>query len=210
MSKRSIASDDQKNFEYIPSSDNKQTGSKKKKSATSIDKIVEAIRFLKNPKGSSTKAILSHIEKAYGEINEKGIKTALKNGLSADALVQNKNSYLVKGETYEDTSEKVDISVITPGMNNSITVSVGDNIAISYKGSLVSTGSVFDSGKSFTFTVGDGDVIKGMDLGVMGMSVGERRKVTIPSSLGYGRRGSGPEIPPDSALLFDITLLRIR
>ena len=48
-----------------------------------------------------------------------------------------------------------------------------------------------------------------MDQGVIGMRVGERRKLLIPSSLGYGKRGSKPEIPPDAALVFEIKLLKI-
>ena len=50
-------------------------------------------------------------------------------------------------------------------------------------------------------------MIKGWDVGVMGMRPGEQRRLTIPSKLGYGKRGSAPDIPPDATLVFDITLL---
>jgi FKBP-type peptidyl-prolyl cis-trans isomerase len=52
-------------------------------------------------------------------------------------------------------------------------------------------------------------VIKGWDRGIPGMKVGGRRKLAVPSKLGYGKKGSGPEIPPNSTLLFDVTLERI-
>ncbi len=61
-------------------------------------------------------------------------------------------------------------------------------------------------GTNFAFQVGEGEVIKGLDAGVLGMRVGGRRTVTIPSSLGYGKRGSKPDIPPNAVLIFDITL----
>ena len=48
-----------------------------------------------------------------------------------------------------------------------------------------------------------------MDQGVLGAAQGERRKLTIPSSLGYGKKGSKPDIPPSADLCFDITIARI-
>lgn len=54
-----------------------------------------------------------------------------------------------------------------------------------------------------------GSVIKGWDLGVAGMKVGGRRRLVIPSQLGYGAAGAGGVIPPNSTLYFDIQLLRV-
>ena len=53
-------------------------------------------------------------------------------------------------------------------------------------------------------------MIKGWDIGVKGMRVGGRRKLTIPAKLGYGKRGSPPEIPGDATLCFDIKLLAVK
>ena len=70
-------------------------------------------------------------------------------------------------------------------------------------------GTEFDKADEFSFKLGAGDVIKGWDKGVAGMRVGEKVKLTVPPKMGYGKRGSPPEIPPDATLLFEVTLKRI-
>ena len=86
----------------------------------------------------------------------------------------------------------------------------GSAVKVDYTGTLVD-GTKFDSskdrGQPFTFVIGGGQVIKGWEQGVVGMKVGGRRKLTIPSELGYGREGRPPTIPPNSTLVFDIELL---
>lgn len=75
-------------------------------------------------------------------------------------------------------------------------------------------GSQFDSthdrGKPFQFVIGTGRVIKGWDLGVMGMKEGGKRKLYIPSNLAYGERQIGNIIKPNSNLHFEIELLEVR
>lgn len=74
-------------------------------------------------------------------------------------------------------------------------------------------GSKFDSsvdrGTPFQFVIGVGMVIRGWDEGVMGMKVGEKRRLIIPSELGYGARGAGASIPPHATLIFDVELLQV-
>ncbi|KAL8848543.1 MAG: hypothetical protein Q9221_006432 [Calogaya cf. arnoldii] len=86
----------------------------------------------------------------------------------------------------------------------------GNKIGMRYIGKL-QDGKVFDANKSgapFTFTLGTGEVIKGWDIGVAGMSVGGERRIDIPASLAYGSR-SMPKIPANSDLRFDVKLLKI-
>lgn len=91
-------------------------------------------------------------------------------------------------------------------------VKAGRKVGIYYIGKLAN-GKVFDkcqNGKPFTFTPGKGEVIKGMDMGVQGMAVGGERKITIPGDLAYGKKGSPPTIPPNSALTFEIKVVEIQ
>lgn len=89
----------------------------------------------------------------------------------------------------------------------------GDTVRVHYTGTLMN-GKKFDSsrdkGDPFEFKLGAGAVIKGWDQGVAGMKVGGKRKLTIPSALGYGDKGSPPTIPPDAGLKFDVELLDVK
>ena len=74
-------------------------------------------------------------------------------------------------------------------------------------------GTVFDSsynrGEPFEFILGSGRVIQGWDIGVLGMKVGEKRKLTIAPEFAYGSRAVG-SIPPNSRLTFEVELLEIK
>ena len=65
-------------------------------------------------------------------------------------------------------------------------------------------------GSPFSFTIGAGKVVKGMDIGVQGMSAGGERRISIPAELGYGKKGSPPSIPPHSELIFDLKMLEVK
>lgn len=99
-------------------------------------------------------------------------------------------------------------------------IKVGDGKEV-VKGALITTnyvgfledGRVFDSsydrGKAFQCVIGTGRVIKGWDLGMMGMRVGGKRKLYVPSALGYGDREFGAFIKPNSDLIFEVELLEV-
>lgn len=92
-------------------------------------------------------------------------------------------------------------------------VKSGDKVKVHYVGKLLD-GTEFDASRKhgndgFSFKVGAGQVIKGWDQGLVGMKVGGKRKLTIPSDLAYGDRGAGSVIPPKATLVFDIELLSI-
>ncbi|HYD81348.1 MAG TPA: FKBP-type peptidyl-prolyl cis-trans isomerase [Paucimonas sp.] len=71
--------------------------------------------------------------------------------------------------------------------------------------------SSLDAGKPFEFRIGAGQVIKGWEQGVVGMKVGGKRTLAIPSALAYGSRGAGGGIiPPDSDLIFEIEMLQMK
>eukprot|EP00270_Netrium_digitus_P008179 TRINITY_DN2424_c0_g1_i1.p1 TRINITY_DN2424_c0_g1~~TRINITY_DN2424_c0_g1_i1.p1 ORF type:complete len:157 (-),score=48.95 TRINITY_DN2424_c0_g1_i1:187-657(-) len=88
----------------------------------------------------------------------------------------------------------------------------GDTVKVHYRGTLID-GEEFDSsyGRNdpFEFKLGAEQVIRGWDFGISGMCVGEKRKLKIPSGLGYGVRGSPPKIPGGATLFFDTELISI-
>jgi FKBP-type peptidyl-prolyl cis-trans isomerase len=67
--------------------------------------------------------------------------------------------------------------------------------------------SSLDRGEPIKFKIGVGQVIQGWDEGVLDMAVGEKRRLIIPASLGYGSRGAGAVIPANATLLFDVELI---
>jgi len=90
-------------------------------------------------------------------------------------------------------------------------VKAGDTVTADYVGALASTGVIFDASQdhggpqSFPLS----GVIAGWQQGIPGMKVGGTRRLLIPSALGYGSTGSGSSIPPNSDLVFDVTITKI-
>ncbi|AEI67602.1 FKBP-type peptidyl-prolyl cis-trans isomerase [Corallococcus macrosporus] len=88
----------------------------------------------------------------------------------------------------------------------------GSRVQVRYTGYLPD-GRSFDAtgnGPAFSFNLGAGEVIEGWDEGIAGMRVGGRRRLVIPSALGYGATGSGGRIPPYTVLIFDTELVSVR
>jgi peptidylprolyl isomerase len=90
------------------------------------------------------------------------------------------------------------------------TPSTGQTVAVHYAGRLESNGKEFDSSDDpFKFKLGVGQVIKGWDVGVASMKIGETCELYIKSDYAYGNRGAGGVIPPKATLIFKVSLLEI-
>ena len=87
----------------------------------------------------------------------------------------------------------------------------GNRVKVNYVGKLKTNNKVFDASrnKPFVFKLGRREVITGWDIGVAGMCVGGQRKLTIPPEKAYGKLGAPPTIPPNSTLIFDVSLVEV-
>lgn len=88
----------------------------------------------------------------------------------------------------------------------------GSTVSVHYTGYLTD-GRKFDSSigrDPFVFPLGRGSVIPGWDEGLLGMKVGEKRRLIIPPQLGYGAEGEGSVIPPNATLVFDVELMQVQ
>ena len=200
----------------------KPTPSKSKTPSSVLDKIIASIRALKDPgKGSSRTAITKYIQSEYDYKNTTALKKAFKKGVENGTLVQTGQSFRVANDPVieKDLNDGDDDvlqieNVIDSAVNDDDDddggggAKPGDVVTVSYIGRLENfeNGHVFDKAKSFSFVLGAGEVIKGWDRGVEGMKVGGKRKLVVPSKLGYGKRGCKPDIPPNATLYFEVTL----
>ncbi|KAL5811000.1 hypothetical protein ACOSQ4_027568 [Xanthoceras sorbifolium] len=105
------------------------------------------------------------------------------------------------------------IEEVAMGKPDGKRASPGKQVSVHYIGKLKKNGKIFDSnvGRApFKFRLGIGQVIKGWDVGVNGMRVGDKRRLTIPPLMGYGAKGAGGQIPPNAWLVFDVELVDVR
>ncbi|VEN38741.1 unnamed protein product [Callosobruchus maculatus] len=89
----------------------------------------------------------------------------------------------------------------------------GKFVSVYYEGRLKQNNKVFDAttkGAGFQFRLGSGEVIKGWDVGVAGMKVGGKRRIICPPQMAYGVKGSPPAIPPNSTLVFEVELKKVK
>lgn len=112
-----------------------------------------------------------------------------------------------------NTQEITQLMVKDEIVGTGAAAAAGDTITVNYVGALTN-GTVFDASAKhgsdgFTFTLGVGQVIKGWDQGIVGMKVGGKRMLAIPADLAYGSQAVGDVIPANSALIFEVELLKV-
>ena len=181
-----------------------------KQPKTVLEKIVFVIKTQNTPGGSSRQAIIKGFKEHFGDVAPNALKGALKKGVDNKMLVQNGQKFWVEGHEppAAPAEETVDIVDVEEGTGEA--AASGSKCTMSYIGTLKDGGAKFDSANKFTFTIGAGEVIKGWDIGVKGMKVGGKRLLTVPAKLGYGKRGSPPEIPGNAALCFEVKLISLK
>lgn len=162
---------------------------------------------------------------AEGKKKKKKKKKSKKQGSDADAnvdqTVPDKNGSTIEIEKKTEVKpfqvrsfpNGLVIEELAMGKPDGKKASPGKNVSVHYIGKLKKNGEIFDSniGRApFKFRLGVGQVIKGWDVGVNGMRVGDKRRLTIPPAMGYGSQGAGRAIPPNSWLVFDVELVNVR
>lgn len=143
-------------------------------------------------------------------IPEPAALTSTKVDPTAGEADLNKKPTVPKGSGKAPTALKAETLIAGSGPE----IKSGQQATVQYVGVLFKDGKEFDTswgkGKQpFQFAIGAGGVIAGWDQGVLGMKVGERRRLTIPAELAYGAQGSPPKIGPNEPLIFDIDLKKI-
>jgi FKBP-type peptidyl-prolyl cis-trans isomerase len=104
------------------------------------------------------------------------------------------------------------VSIEEVKVGSGATATAGKTVSAHYTGKFpdgTKFDSSYDAGAPIEFPLGAGKVINGWDVGVEGMKVGGKRKLTIPPELAYGARGNGP-VPPNATLVFDVELMAVK
>ena len=204
-----------------------------KKRKLSIDKDAsegedEATAKLGN-NGKLTKKERKRLAQEKAQQLEATLSAARNDGDDSNGKTSKKKKKKKKNQTDEATTETEELSKPTSltrerRLPSGVTVrdllvgtgapvKSGKKISLHYTGSLLDNGKVFDKNHSkqhpLVFRQGTGEVIRGLERGLDGMKVGGERIINIPSKLGYGSKGAGDDIPPDSDLTFEVKLLRV-
>lgn len=112
---------------------------------------------------------------------------------------------------YDETPSGLRYKILQNGDGKQATK--GATVSVHYKGQLLD-GTVFDSSykrkQPIDFAIGVGQVIAGWDEGIQLLKVGDKARLVIPSTLGYGERGAGGVIPPNATLIFDVELMDVK
>lgn len=174
---------------------------------TDSDHVSNGNRSVEKKKKKKKKK--SKTQESSGDASKGETVTSNTNG-SAVALEEKKDK--LKSSQVRTFPNGLVIEEVAMGKPDGKRASPGNKVSVHYIGKLKKNGSIFDSnvGRApFKFRLGVGQVIKGWDVGVNGMRVGDKRRLTIPPSMGYGAQHAG-KIPPNSWLMFDVELIDVR
>ncbi|MCU0429674.1 MAG: FKBP-type peptidyl-prolyl cis-trans isomerase [Cytophagaceae bacterium] len=119
----------------------------------------------------------------------------------------------IKANNYQARKLASGMYIVSQSPGSGSNPKPGQNVEVHYTGKLLN-GQKFDSsldrGTPFSFTLGQGQVIQGWDTGIAELLPGEKAILLIPSYMGYGERGAGASIPPNSILIFEVQLLGVK
>lgn len=172
----------------------------------------------KTPKSNTTspvnpkeKEVSNKKQKVTASASSKTSEEQSRNKATLNKLLGNNES----GPTAQANGPKVShvqgVKMTDLKIGTGPTAQSGQRASVMYAGRLLSNGKQFDASKKpFKFRLGAGEVIKGWDIGVVGMRVGGKRNLVIPPEKGYGRNGAPPTIPGNATLVFDVTLLEVK
>ena len=152
------------------------------------------------------------IQAGFQEFRQKAIESArMKRQAEAQAHLEAGQKFLEDNKTKEGiqvTESGLQYKVITEGTG--ISPDADDKVTVHYRGTLIN-GTEFDSSykKGKPFETPLNRVVKGWTEGLQLMKEGAKVQFFIPSNLGYGTRGQGPSIPPNSVLIFEVELLKV-
>ncbi|KAB2596563.1 peptidyl-prolyl cis-trans isomerase FKBP53 [Pyrus ussuriensis x Pyrus communis] len=195
------ADDNEKQPEVLKSQEHEQKLSNKKSSDVennSIpgDNLTEGKKKKKKKKKAQESEIKTDTDETAGNLEDQ----------NEPALEQTRGKRS-KGKTFPNG---LVVEELAMGKPDGKKASSGKKVSVRYIGKL-KNGNIFDSnvgGPPFKFRLGLGQVIPGWDVGVNGMRVGDKRRLTIPPEMGYGHKRAG-KIPPNSWLVFDVELLGV-
>ncbi|XP_019230899.1 PREDICTED: peptidyl-prolyl cis-trans isomerase FKBP43 [Nicotiana attenuata] len=194
--------------------------------AFALDEEDQKLTINKSIDGKSDSVADGHqLDKKIKKKKKKKTKAQEDCMVNIDLPVLQENEMNRQSVDVEDKSLKVKSTVIRT-LSNGLTIeelatgepdgklaAPGKKIKVYYTGKLKENGQIFYSniGKSpYKFRLGDKDIIEGWNLGLDGMRVGDKRRLTVPPSMGYGNQGAEENIPPNSWLVYDIELIGVR
>ncbi|GBG65044.1 hypothetical protein CBR_g49113 [Chara braunii] len=177
------------------------------KTTTDQDQVVT-----KKDNNSRQKGKSSEVKAAGGQKQQKSsaeTTSARQNTSAVETKPSNKSDASLVVRKFPNGLEVRELKMAKP---DGKLAKAGKTVLVNYIGKLPN-GKVFDStvGKRpFAFRLGVGQVVKGWDIGVNGMRVGDKRQLRVPPSLGYGSQGVKGVIPPNSTLVFDVELMEVK